>query len=74
MNANGWIAIGAVMAPTMLLFAIGWASLKARLAVIEALLSDLTKRPPQWCIDQQRECSRCYEHREITGVGQAGHA
>jgi hypothetical protein len=74
MNSSGWIAIAAILVPTLLIFALGWARLSSRLAVMEALLRDAISRPTRWCVEQQKECGRIYEHAEITGVGHAGHA
>lgn len=74
MTPSAWIALGTFAATNLLLLALGWARLSARLAVIEAKLDDVISRPPRWCIEQQRECGKCFERKEITGVGIAGHA
>ena len=74
MTPSAWIALTTFAASNLLLLALGWARLSSRLAVIEALLADIVRRPPQWCVDQQKECGACFERREVTGVGHAGHA
>jgi hypothetical protein len=74
MTPSIWITLALFSATNLIALAIGWARLSARLARIETVLEDLVWRPPQWCVDQQKECSSCFERREITGVGSAGHA
>jgi len=74
MTPSAWIALATFGGTNLLLLALGWARLSARLAVIESKLDDVIDRPPQWCVDQQRRCEDRYEHREITSVGAAGHA